>query len=381
LQEPELGLSDYLCTAYQDGVDYAELIPKIWYYPTVLKQVFLVPAIIALISGGNFMRGIMLLLAIFFTLGFLGCVYAQTVPPLAPPPPPAKAAAVKDQEEAWPVRVDTFIAFASRRNARLQLAAEGRGRLSHGLSLRVGGWLLSGTGSGVRGTRGYLGNAYVGMNRSKYYLAAGQKFVVFGPAGLMISPGMRGGEAVLKGQPITLQLLGGRTQFSPLAGTADRTTPNNDPVFGSKRPRRDFTAMRAEYDFPRGDHHSYAGLSSLWMDSKTGVSVDVETPFTNDRTFYAEVSSFNSVNAEVAGVRFNQFRRYLHTDRETVLNVYWINVEDNYLPAEYGATQYYPSSTGLGVYLSHRLGQNSSLGLSGDSRGVTLGVARSFILD
>ena len=49
------------------------------------------------------------------------------------------------------------------------------------------------TGSGD--SKSFLADAYLDYTRDKVYLAVGQKFVAFGPAwGLLVSPGLRGGE-------------------------------------------------------------------------------------------------------------------------------------------------------------------------------------------
>jgi len=277
----------------------------------------------------------------------------------------------------WPSGIDVSLALASRADARLQLAGEGYGPVGRDLTLRVGGWIATGSD----GTRGVLNNAYVGMDRPRFYAAAGQKFVVFGPGGLLVSPGARGGEAVVKGRPISLQLLGGRTQFTPPAGAAGRFTPNSDPLFGEERRREEFFAARTEYDLERGGKHTYFGLNALWTTSRSGVSFDVETPLSEDRAFYAEVSSFDGTGAQLGGIRFKRFGKYLHTSRDTALDIFWRNVPEDYIPAQVGATQYYPDQGGPAAVLYHRVSGLSALGIYGDSQGVTVNFFRQFFLE
>ena len=141
-------------------------------------------------------------------------------------------------DNSWPVTLDGGFAVGSRDEARFLVMAEGQGKMRDDFTLKVGGFLVNGSD----GTHGWLSNAYVGLDRPQFYLAAGQKFVVFGPAGLLVSPGARGGEAVIKGRPITLQLLGGRTEFTPPAGHVGRTAPNLEPALGQDLDKEEFFA-------------------------------------------------------------------------------------------------------------------------------------------
>jgi hypothetical protein len=279
--------------------------------------------------------------------------------------------------EDWPGSFDITAGVCSRADARFQLAGEGYGTISPGLTLRAGAWLASGDGT----THGYLANAYIGMDRPKFYLAGGQKFVVFGPAGLLVSSGTRGGEVVIKGQPLTLHLLAGRSAFTPPFGIAGRTTPNTDPIFGTERIHEQLVAARAEYDLIKGDNHSYLGLNTLWTTSKAGGSLDLETSlFSPGRTIYVEVSDFDGISAQLAGMRFKNVNRFFHTPRETTLELFWKNVPGNYIPAEVGASQYYAEHTGLSVALNHKLNSLSSVVLTGDSQGVQVNFVRQFPL-
>lgn len=277
----------------------------------------------------------------------------------------------------WPLKVDTALGINSRSDARFQLMGEVYGPFQRDLTLRVGGWLVYG---GSDGTKGFLSNAYVGLDRPQFYLAAGQKFVVFGPAGLMVSPGARGAEAVVKGRPLTLQLLGGRTQFTPPAGNAGRTTPNSDPLFGQDRERRDFFAARVEYDLLKRERHSYIGLNSLWASSRSGASIDLDASAGPNKRFYAEVSSFDGSVAMLGGMRFTDLRETFHTARDTSLDIFWRKVPDDYFPAVIGASQYYADRSGLALTLQHKVSDLSAFGLYGDGRGVQVNFFRFFDL-
>jgi hypothetical protein len=276
----------------------------------------------------------------------------------------------------WPTQIDFGIGVTSRSDSRLQVMAEGSGTAGEDLTLRIGGWLVHGDGS----TTGHLSNAYVGLDKPNFYAAAGQKFVVFGPAGLMVSPGARGAEVVLKGSPISLQLLGGRTQFTPPTGHCGRTTPNLEPGFGEDREHKEFFAARVEYDLPRGVSHTYLGLNTLWASSRNGVSADVETPAGEGRTLYGEISSFDSDGAELVGMRFPDVGKYFDTTKETTLDVFWRRIPEDYYPSIAAASQYYADSYGLGVGLHHKMSSRSALGVYGDNRGVMVNFYRQFLL-
>ncbi len=280
------------------------------------------------------------------------------------------------ERTAWPGGMDLSLSFASRKNARIVLAGEAYGTFKRTLTLKAGGWIANGS----EGTKGFLANAYVGMDRPNYYIAAGQKFVVFGPAGLLVSPGARGAEVVLKGRPLTLQLLAGRTQFTPPTGTAGRFTPNTDPLFGERRLHRQMTAVRVEYDLPRAAQHTYLGLNGLWTDSRGGASIDLESPAGAGKSFYAEVASFDGTTAQLGGVRFREFGRYLSTSRPTTLDIFWRNLPEDYLPAQVGATQYYPRNGGVAAGFHHQLSALSAVGLYGDGRGVMMNFFRNFYI-
>jgi len=281
------------------------------------------------------------------------------------------------ERTAWPGQIDVGLALSSRKDSRLQLMGEARGSVGQDLTLRAGGWVVNGQGNKAKG---FLSNAYVGLDRPHFYAAAGQKFVVFGPAGLLVSPGARGGEVVLKGWPISLQLLGGRTQFTPPTGNAGRTTPNLEPILGQDRPRKEFFAARAEYDLAQGEKHQYLGLNALWVASKSGASVDLEVPAGGGKIFYAEVSTFDGTSAELGGMRLTDLGKYLHTSRETALDIFWRKVPEDYTPAVVGATQYYADREGLALGLYHRMSGLSAVGLYGDSRGVMVNFFRYFSL-
>jgi hypothetical protein len=284
---------------------------------------------------------------------------------------------VAGAEELWPAGFDLSAGVCSRADARFQLAGEGYGVIAPGLTLRAGGWLASGNGN----THGYLANAYVGMDRPTYYLAGGQKFVVFGPAGLLVSCGTRGAEAVIKGQPLTLHLLAGRSAFTPPVGIAGRTTPNTEPIFGSDRTHEQLVGARAEFDLLKKTMHSYIGLNALWTTSKAGASLDLETPlFLRDRTFYLEVADFDGVSAQLGGVRFSNVNRYFHTSRDTSLEVFWKNVPNSFIPSQVGVSQYYPDRTGLSVGINHKISPLTSVQLTGDSKGVQINLSRHFPL-
>jgi len=274
----------------------------------------------------------------------------------------------------WPGGIDMSFGAASPANARWQFSGEGYGTIVHGLTLKVGGWVVNGS----EGTRGFLSNAYACWDRPTYYIAGGQKFVVFGPAGLLVSPGARGGEIILKGTPITLQLLGGRTQFTPITGNAGRTTPNLDPLSAEHRLKRDFFAARAEYDLTRDGQHVFIGLNGLWMLSRAGASLDAELPVGKDQLLYGEIASFDGDSAELGGIRFTDFRKHLGTKRETTLDVIWKNVANEFAPGRYSATQYINGQSGISAGLSQKLSDVSSIGLYGDSQGVLLNFSRHY---
>lgn len=253
-----------------------------------------------------------------------------------------------------PSALDLSLGVTTDENAPIQLGAFVYGDISDVIGYRVGGWLVTGSGD----SHGFLADAYLDFKAPRVYVAGGQKFVVFGPAGgVLVSPGIRGGELKLDLPGVDLQVVTGRTQFTPVSGAGPRFTPSQLFPEGTVRPKEDMTAARAEFRLATaaGLIPVKAGVNLLDTLSDTGWSGDLEFPIFSMASLFGEYARFRGVDAWAAGLSLRDLRKAFRTERPTTAVIFYRQIPSDYAPAVVGASQYFPAQRGLAGGLYHEL--------------------------
>ena len=262
----------------------------------------------------------------------------------------------------------------------IQLSAFVQGGISEVVGYRLGGWLVTGSGD----THSFLADAYLDFKGPKFYLAGGQKFVPFGPAGgVLVSPGIRGGEAKFDLPWLTLQVITGRTQFTPVSGGGPRFTPS--PLFpsGAVRPKEDMTGARAQFTLTPAKSilPVKVGVNLLDVLHRTGLSGDGEFSLLPNLKAFAEYARFRGVSAWAAGFSVTGLGKAFGTDRYTSAVVFYRRIPDDYAPAVVGASQYFPGQRGLAAGLYHELNPGrTGVGLFADNENAILTLFKHFPL-
>ena len=101
----------------------------------------------------------------------------------------------------WPRLADYTLSLATDEAAAYQTSLSLSGPVGEDLRLKLQGWWIAGTGD----DRAFLGDAYLAYDNDMLYLAAGRKYAVLGPAGVLASPGVFGLELQLCADPAELQ--------------------------------------------------------------------------------------------------------------------------------------------------------------------------------
>lgn len=275
-----------------------------------------------------------------------------------------------------PSALDVTLGVSSDDAGPIQMSASLSGGMMDEVGYKIGGWLVTGSGD----SKSFLADAYLDYTRDEVYLAVGQKFVAFGPAwGLLVSPGLRGGEVKVELPRTTLQVISGRTEFTPVTGEGPRWTPS--PLFpvGSVRPEEDLTAARVEFDLspPFRALPLQVGVNGLRTIGETGVSGDLEIGLSRKLTLFGESAHFDGVHAWAAGLTLNELGPVFGTTRATSGVLIYRDVPDDYAPAVVGATAYFPAQQGLAGGIYHELvPARTALGVFADSENATLTLFR-----
>jgi len=279
-----------------------------------------------------------------------------------------------------PAALDLSLGVSTADSAPFQASAFVSGGLTDVVGYRIGGWLVTGSGD----THSFLADAYLDFKGPRFYVAAGQKFVPFGPAGgVLVSPGIRGAEAKLDLPGVAVQVTTGRTEFTPVTGGGPRFTPS--PLFpaGAVRPEEDMTAARAELALTPLNRviPVKVGVNLLDTLDDIGWSGDGEFTFLPALKGFVEFARFRSVSAWAAGVQLTDLRKAFGTKRATSGVLFYRRIPDDYAPAVVGATQYFPGQRGLAAGVYHELKPGrTGVGLFADEEDAILTLFKHFPL-
>lgn len=260
----------------------------------------------------------------------------------------------------WPSSLSYTAGVSTDETARLQFSASLQGMFAEQWGAKVGGWWVTGGDD----NRAFVGDAYLNYTGQSVYAAAGRKYVPFGPAGVLVSPGIAGGELQFHQDRLTLQGIAGTLAFTPVTGGTRFT-------FGGSRAPAD-ESMRAvrvalELTDPAAVNHTILGGNWLDLMDDTGVSVDFSADLNTRFTLFGETADFADENAYVVGLRYSNQKLCVDPAKYTMVTLYQRDIPVGYVPAAVGATNYFEDQTGLAGGIYHQFNAKHGVGLFADS--------------
>jgi len=260
-------------------------------------------------------------------------------------------------EMTWPSLFQYTLSLSSDETARYQTSGSLSGPINEHFSAKIEGWWIGGNGD----DRAFVGDAYLDFNRSPLYVAAGRKYMVFGPAGVLVSPGIYGGELKLDMGRWGLQAVSGELAFTPGTGTTRFT------YAGNRVPAEEsLTAARAYIVLTEPDAAIPVTLGGNWIDvlDDTGTSVDIQIGLRPWLTVYGEAADYDE-SANVYGVRLSDAN--MRTDGKAwILVFYHRDIEIGFVPATIGASSYFEDQTGWAGGLYYQMNSRHAIGVYAD---------------
>ncbi len=263
-------------------------------------------------------------------------------------------------ETKWPSLFKYTVSLSSEDAARYQLSADFSGPIADYMNAKIQGWWIGGTAD----NRAFVGDAYVDFNRSPIYLAGGRKYVPFGPAGLLVSPGLLGGELGLDINRWELRVIAGTIAFTP-GTSATRFTYS-----GTRAPSDEsMTAVRLAIPLTGPGATVPVTLAGNWLDvlDDTGTSVDAQIGVLPWLTLYGEAADFGDERAHVYGVRLSD--AHLRDDGKAwILVLYERDIPIGYVPALVGACHFFEEQDGLVGALYYQMNAYQAIGVYADNK-------------
>ena len=261
--------------------------------------------------------------------------------------------------ETWPSMANYSISLSSAPEAHVQINGGLWGPIGGNFGAKISAWWVTG------GTdhRLFLADTYVDYTRKPLYVAVGRKYVPFGPAGLLVSPGIGGAEAKYQANRVSLQAIAGTLQFTPVVGT-DRLT-----YAGTKIPSDEsIAAARVAVDVvpATNPHPTTLGLNLLKLDGDSGDSLDLSLQTMDWMTLFGEVADFDGVHAHAYGVRLSNQKHVKNPSRHSLLTIYNRRVPVGFRPADLGATGYFQGMDGWAMGYSQQLDDFHGVGVFAD---------------
>jgi hypothetical protein len=264
-------------------------------------------------------------------------------------------------ETKWPSALSYSIGVSSDETAKIQTGAFLSGPLNESFGAKIGGWWITGGSD----SRAFLGDAYIDYHNKQLYLAGGRKFVPFGPAGVLVSPGIAGGEAQVHLDRVNLQVITGTLAFTPVTGGTRFT------FAGNRSPADDHvTAGRAAFlvTEPSAAVPVTLGVNTLRLLDDTGWSGDVSIDANKWLNLFGESASFKDEHAHVYGVRLSNQKLVKDPSRYTMVVLYHRRIPVGFLPAAVGATQYFEDQKGLAGGMYHQFDARYGVGIYADNK-------------
>lgn len=265
----------------------------------------------------------------------------------------------------WPATFDYTIGVATQHGAGLQLSGLLAGPIAPDMSLKFGGWWITRSTN----NRSFVGDAYVDYTKDPLYLAVGRKYVPFGPAQLLVSPGITGAEAKLSYERVEVQAMAGNISFTPLTGVTRFT------FGGALSPSdEDLVAARVQVlvTSPGADNPVKVGVNYLDVMDDTGSSADISIGVNDWLTLYGESAEYDDLKAHVWGFMISDEKTRGPGNRPTIIQIYHRKVPVCFVPAMVGASAYFEGQEGWAGGIYQGISDNYAIGLFADSNDAIL---------
>ena len=265
----------------------------------------------------------------------------------------------------WPSAFTYSVGVSSDETSRIQTNAAFSGPLDENFGAKIGGWWII----GGEHNRAFLGDAYIDYRKHEVYLAGGRKFVPFGPAGVLVSPGIAGGEAQFNSDRVSVQAITGDLAFTPVTGGTRFT------FAGNRSPADDHvTAGRVAFKLtePGAERPVVLGVNALRLLDQTGWSGDLSADLSKEWTVYGEGARFEDVSAHAYGVRWSDQKLQKDPSKYTMVVLYHRDVPIGFIPATVGASQYFENQQGWAGGIYHQFNARYGLGLYADEKNAIL---------
>jgi len=265
----------------------------------------------------------------------------------------------------WPTAFDYTIGVSTANDSGLQLSGLLSGPISPEMTAKVGAWWVTRSDN----NRAFMGDVYVDYTKAPIYLAAGRKYVPFGPAGLLVSPGITGGEVKLTYERVQVQAIAGTLSFTPLTGGTRFT------YAGNRAPADEsLTAGRLQVILSEAGSETpvVVGVNMLDILDDTGRSVDASVGLNKWLTVYGEWADYADVNARAWGFRISDEKTATPPNLATIVQIYYRKVPVGFVPAQAGASGYFENLEGWAGGIYQALPNNYALGLFADKNDAIL---------
>jgi hypothetical protein len=259
----------------------------------------------------------------------------------------------------WPTSLSYTIGASTDETSRIQTSATLRGPIGPNLGLTLGGWWIA----GGTNNRAFVGDAYVDYTKDPLYVAAGRKFVPFGPIGVLVSPGIWGGEVQYRHDRFTLQAISGTLAYTAVTGGTRFT------YAGNRIPSDEgITAGRLAIALSDADSAVPATLGINYIDilDDTGKSADLSVDATKWLNLFGETADYDDVDAHAYGIRLSDQHSRSDPTSHTILVFYHRDIPVGFVPAAAGATQFFENQTGWVGGIYHQLDARRGIGVYAD---------------
>jgi hypothetical protein len=271
----------------------------------------------------------------------------------------ALTAGVSGADTQWPSLFRYTVSLSSDDTARYQVSAGFSGPIADYMSAKIEGWWIGGTEDNTS----FVGDACVDFGHAPLYLAAGRKYTMFGPAGILVSPGLFGGELGVDINRWQLQAIAGTIAFTPGTGTTRFT--HAGPRASSDE---SMTALRLAVPLTRHDARAPVVLAGSWLDvlDDTGTSLDLQIEALSWLTLFGEAADFGDEDAHVYGIRLSD--AHLRDDGKAwILVFYNRDIPVGYVPAQAGACAYFEGQDGWVGAFYYQMNSQQAIGVYADN--------------
>lgn len=267
------------------------------------------------------------------------------------------AAGAAQAQAQWPRLADYTLSLSTDEEAAYQTSLSLSGPVGEDLRLKLQGWWLAGTGD----DRAFLGDAYLAYDNDMLYLAAGRKYAVLGPIGVLASPGIFGLDLQVRADPARFQAVVGTLQFLPgVSATRFIHTGTRAPADESIAALR----LAAQLTGPDAVAPVTLGVNWVHLADRSGSSLDTSICVTDWLTVYGEAADCDG-DAHAYGLRITNAHARADGAAATFV-LYHRTIDAGFVPAVLGATSFLEGGSGWVGGMHHQLGPGRAIGVYAD---------------